>query len=157
MYRNKYPTNNYVPYNPDKDLSSKRFGNTLGDTLDRQKYERIINDAEYHFESSYIINFDIINHQCRGYKLKNSIKNYKTISKEKINAEINDNHLKDNFISSALACERKDVFLRKDLLSEHFNKLKLEEELEKEGVFLSSMKKRAFKKKYTDNCKSLPF
>ena len=149
--------NNYVPYNPDKDLSSKRFGNSLGDTLDRQKYERIINDPEYHFENSYIINFDIIHHQCRGHKLEDSITNYKTISKEKIYQEIKDDNIKDNFISNAIACERKDVFLKKDLLTEHFNRLKLEEKLEKQGVFLSSMKRRAFKKKYSDDCKSLPF
>ena len=157
MYSNKYPMNNYVPYNPDKDLSSKRFGNSLGDTLDREKYERIINDPEYHFENSYIINFDIINHQCRGHKLKDSVRNYRTISKEKIESEINNNHLKDNFISSAITSERQDVFLKKNLLTEHFNKLKLEEKLEKKEIFLSSMRKRAYKKKYTDNCKSLPF
>ena len=40
--------------------------------------------------------------------------------------------------------ERKVIF-------EHFNRLKIEEELEREGVFLSAMRKKFFKRK--NDCK----
>ena len=158
MNQNKYPVGNYVPYNPDKHLASGGFGHTLGYSLDKHKYEKIINDPEYHFENSYVTNFDLIHHQCRGDKLEHNKKHYETISKQKVDKEIKKNNIKDSFISNAFNSKRKDIFLRKDLLSEHFNRINLEEKLEQKHIFLSSMKKRAFiKKKYTDDCKSLPF
>ena len=159
MNRNKYPVNNYVPYNPDKYLASGGFEHTLGYTLDKHKYQKIINDPEYHFENSYVTNFDLIHHQCRGDKLEGNKKDYETISKKKVNKEIKKSNIKDNFILNAINSERKDVFLKKDLLTEHFNRINLDKRLEQKHVFLSSMKKRAFfkQKKYTDDCKSLPF
>ena len=159
MNQNKYPVENYVPYNPDKYLASGGFGHSLGYTLDKHKYEKFINDPGYHFANSYVTNFDLIHHQCRGDKLKHSRKYYETIYKNKVNEEIKKDDLKDRFISKAIDSERKDVFLKKNLLTEHFNRIKLEEKLEQKHVFLSSMKKKAFikKKKYTDDCKSLPF
>ena len=83
----------------------------------------------------------------------------KQFIKVNVDKEIKQKDLKDRFISKAIDSERKDVFLKKDLLTEHFNRIKLEEKLEQKGIFLSSMKRRAFmrKKKYTDDCKSLPF
>ena len=42
------------------------------------------------------------------------------------------------------------------MILEHFNKLEIEKELEKKGVFLSAMKKKFLKKK-TDDCKSIKF
>ena len=51
--------------------------------------------------------------------------------------------LKSEYIHS----ERKDVFLKNDVLTEHFNRIKLEEKLEKQGIFLSAMKRNAFIKK----------
>ena len=62
-------------------------------------------------------------------------------------------------ISSSILCERNDLFLEKEALKEHFMRTNLEKKLEKQHIFLSSMKKRAFfkKKKYTEDCKSLPF
>ena len=159
MNQNRYPVNSYVPYNPDKYLNKDSFGHSLGDTLDRQKYQRIIDDPNYHFANSYVINFDIIHHKCRGDKLQNNKQHYETIYKKAIDEEITENK-KTNFISEAIDSERKDVFLKKDLVTEHFNRLELEQKLEKQGIFLSSMRRRAFnrkKKKYTDDCKSLSF
>ena len=159
MNQNRYPVKNYVPYNPDKYLSKDTFGHSLGDTLDKQKYKRIIDDPKYHFANSYVINFDIIHHRCRGDKLENSRQHYETIFKKAIDEEITENK-KTHFISEAIDSERKDVFFKKNVLTEHFNRLKLEQKLEQQCIFLSSMKKRAFnkkKKKYTDDCKSLSF
>lgn len=158
MNRNKYPVGNYVPYNPDKELSSAIHGHSLDYSLNKSKYEKIINNPEFHFQNSYITNFDLINHECRGDKLQNSRKFYETIFKETVNKEIQEKHVKDTFISKAIDCERTDVFLRKDLLTEYISRMDIEENFEKKQIFLSSMKKRAFttkKKKYTDDCKSL--
>ena len=159
MNRSKYPVRNYVPYNPDKYLPKDNFGHSLGDTLDKHAYENIINDPEYHFRNSYVTNFDLIHHECRNDKLSHNRKYYETIDKNNVDEEIKENDLKDCFISEAINSERKDVFLKKDLLTEHFNRIKLEKKLEQNGIFLSSMKRRAFlkKKKSTDDCKSLPF
>ena len=159
MNQNKYPVENYVPYNPNNHLTEGTFGHSLGDTLDRQKHQRIINNPNYHFKNSYVINFDIIHHECRGDKLEHSRKYYETIHKESVDKQIEENK-KTNFISKAIECERKDVFLKKNLITEHFTRLEMQEKLEKQGIFLSSMRRRAFnrkKKKYTDDCKSLSF
>ena len=157
MNQNKYPVNNYVPYNP-SNLTERGFGRSLGESLDKQKYEKIIENPQYHFRNSFVINFDIIHHECRGDKLQNSKKYYETISKEAVNREIPKNEQKKYFVSEAIDSERKDVFLQKNLLTEHFNRLKIEQKLEQQGIFLSSMRRRAFnKKKYTDDCKSLSF
>ena len=64
---------------------------------------------------------------------------------------------KDRFISSGLKSEQKDVHFEKKIFKEHFNREKIEENLQKKDVFLSSMKKKAFLKKKTDDCKSLLF
>ena len=156
---NKYPVNNYVPYNPDN-VTKGGFGRSLGESLDQQKYEKIIKNPQEHFINSYVTNFDLINNECRGDKLENSRKYYETIFKEKIDKEINENQTKTYFISGAIRSERKDVFLKNDVLTEHFNRIKLEEKLEKQGIFLSAMKRNAFikkKKKYTDDCNSVSF
>ena len=159
MNQSKYPVANYVPYNPNNYLTENSGEHSLGDTLDKQKYEKIVNNPGYHFTNSYVTNFDIIHHECRGDKLQNSKEYYETIFKESINKEIEENK-KIYFISEAINSERKDVFLKKNLVTEHFNRLEMQEKLEKQGIFLSSMRRRAFnkkKKKYTDDCKSLSF
>ena len=174
MNSEKYPVQNYVPYNPTKNYS-RQFGHDLHTTLLTDKYNKIMNDPDYHFNNSYVINFDIINHECRGDPLSHDRKYYETIRKEKLNEEIKSDESKYRFISSALKSERKDVLIEKNIFSEHFNRHqagkkllsdkdeaardKLEKELEKKGIFLSSMKRRAYlrKKNKTDDCKSLKF
>ena len=158
MNSNRYPVQNYVPTNPNKRLHDSNFEHDLDDTLKKCTYKKIINDPEYHFQNCYLINFDLIHHECRGDKLLHSRKFYETIYNKKINEEITNNYLKDRFISSAIKCERNDVVFEKKVINEHFIRNQLEKKLEKNGVFLSSMKKKAFfKKKNTDDCKSLFF
>ena len=176
MNSEKYPVQNYVPYNPTKEYN-RQFGHDLDTTLLTDKYNKIVNDPDYHFNNSYVINFDIINHECRGGdSLSHDRKYYETIHKKKLNEEIKSDESKYRFISSALKSERKDVFIEKNIFSEHFDRYeanrdklifdrdeadrdKLEKELEKKGIFLSSMKRRAYlrKKNKTDDCKSLKF
>ena len=47
--------------------------------------------------------------------------------------------------------------IEKEVFKERFNKEIIEENLQKKGVFLSAMKKKANFKRKTDDCKSLLF
>ena len=147
----RYPVQNYVPINPTKKLS-KNFGHDLHTTLQMMTFTKIVNDPDYHFENSYITNFDLIHNECRGDELSHS-KKYETIYKKNINKEI-DSDNRYRFISSAIRSQQKDVVIEKEIFSEHFDRDNLEKKLQKKGVFLSSMKKKVYLKK-TDDCKSL--
>ena len=151
----RYPVQNYVPINPTKKMS-KNSGHDLDTTLQMMTFTKIVNDPDYHFENSYITNFDLIHNECRGDELSHSKKYYETIYKKNINEEI-DSDCRYRFISSAIRSERKDVIIEKEIFSEHFDRNNLEKKLEKKGVFLSSMKKKVYISKKTDECKSLMF
>ena len=156
MNSERYPVQNYVPTNPTKRLSSK-FGHDLDITLKKMTFKKIVDNPDYHFQNSYVTNFDLIHHQCRGDELSYSRKHYETIYKKNINDEIVTDNLRYRFLSSAIKSERKDVAFEKTIFNEHFNREKLEEKLEKKCVFLSSMKKKVHLNKKTDDCKSLMF
>ena len=142
MNSERYPVQNFVPVNPMKKLDSSNFGHNLNTTLNNMALEKIMDDPDYHFKNCFISNFDIIHLECRGDKLVYTREHYQTIYNKKINEEITTDDLRYHFISSAIKSEREDVILQKEVFKEHFNRNKLEEELEKKGVFLSSMKKR---------------
>ena len=131
--------------------------NDLDLTLKQMAFNEIVNDPDYHFVNCYITNFDLINHQCRGDVLSYSRKHYETISNKKIKEEIVSEDVRNRFVSSAVRSERKDMIIEKQIFKEHFNREIIEENLQKKGVFLSSMKKRANFKRKTDDCKSLLF
>ena len=157
MNSKRYPVQNYVPTNPMKRLNSSNFGHDLDSTLKKMAFEKIIDEPDYHFQNCYINNFDLIHHECRGDELSYTKKHYETIFNKKINEEIATDNLRYRFISSAIKSERKDVVFEEEVFNEHFNRNKLEKKLEKKGVFLSSMKKKVYINKKTDDCKSLCF
>ena len=72
---------------------------------------------------------------------------------ERLNSQIINVNDKDNFVSAAINCERKDVNIENKIYENHFNRKLFREKLNKDGVFLSNMRR----KKYSDDCKSLPF
>ena len=114
MNHSRYPIINYVPYNPDNYLTGGNLEHSLGDTLDRQKYQKILNNPNYHFANSYITNFDIINHECKGDKLENSKKYYETIFKETVDKEIQENEKKKRILYlKRLIVREKTLFLKK--------------------------------------------
>ena len=117
MNSTKYPIQNYVPTNPSAD---KNFFD-LDMTFKKMIFEEIIADPKFHFANSYITNFDLIHHECRGDRLSFSRKYFETISYKKFNQEITDNANQQKFISSAIKSERKDIFTEKKLIEEHFN------------------------------------
>ena len=75
-----------------------------------------------------------------------------TVSKK----NILDEKMKQKFVFSAIRSQRDNIFIEKKVIEEHFNRDEIEKKLMKSGIFLSSMKKRAFKKN-TFDCKSLNF
>ena len=156
MNSKKYAVQNYIPNNPNKTTKSRTF-NDLDLTLKQMTFNEIVNDPDYHFENCYVTNFDLIHHQCRGDELSYSRKHYETISNKKIKEEIVSDDLRNRFVSSAIKSERKDMTIEKEVFKEHFNREIIEENLQKKGVFLSSMKKKANFKRKTDDCNSLLF
>ena len=156
MNSRKDAVQNYVPFNPNKTTKNRTF-NDLDTTLKQMTFNEILNDPDYHFENSFVNNFDLIHNQCRGDELSYSKKHYETIANKKIKEEILDEDVRNRFISSAIKSERKDVTIAKQVFKEHFNREMVEENLQKKGVFLSAMKKKANFKRKTDDCKSLLF
>ena len=118
----------------------------LHSRLNKIKYDEIIENLEYHFQNCYITNFDKIHHECRGDKLHFSKRHYETIFYNQLKQNIDEQN-REKFISSAIRSKREDINFEKKVILEHFNKLKIEKELEKRGVFLSAMKKNFLKKK----------
>ena len=152
MYRTKtkkYPVNSYVPTKvtkTNKDLHLK---------LKEMTYSDIIKDFNNHFENCYIINFDLINNECRGDEPTFSRKFYKTVFYCNVKKKLDEINQKKN-ISSAIKSERIDLNIEKKLIIEHFKRESFEKNLEKKGIFLSAMRKKFYCKK-TDDCKSVKF
>ena len=131
--------NNYIPTKVTEvhDLHSR---------LNSIKYDEIMGNLKYHFENCYITNFDKIHHECRGDELHFSKKYYETIFYDQLKQNIEEEN-QENFISTAIRSKRADMNFERKVILEHFNKLKIEEELERAGVFLSAMRKKFLKKK----------
>ena len=103
--------NNYVPYYPiNKD--------NLHDTLLREKYQKINKNKKEYFRNIELVNFDIINNRCKGNLLQNSVKFYQTIHKENLQCAKEEDQ--DDFISEAIEAKRKDIYIEKNLIIEHF-------------------------------------
>ena len=96
MNSEKYSVQNYVPTNPIKTMNSN-FGHDLDFTLRKMTFEKIVDDPDRHFQNSYITNFDLIHHECRGDELSYSKKYYGIIFKKNINDEIKSDDLKISF------------------------------------------------------------
>ena len=127
--------NNYVPDYPTNNYC-------LHDTLLRNKYEKIMNNKKEYFIEAKIMNFDIINHECRGDPLTNSVKHYETIYKEDLCRARNEDT--NEFTGEAIKSERKDLYLSNDVLNEHFklNQKLIDFKLKNKILFSSMYKKK---------------
>ena len=107
------------------------------------KCQTFLEDPGKHFNDTKIVNFDIINKWVRGEEIsEQSFRNYQTVQKrEEFGYPIKE---KEKIMSAALSScvKRNDVFVSKELLSEH-----LTSPLNDNTIFLSSMKKRSFNKR----------
>ena len=129
-----FPVNNYIPRRVDKvyDLDTR---------LNKHKYDEILDNLDVYFSNCFITNFDLINHECRGNELEYSRQFYETIFYDELKKNL-DNKDRSNFCASAIRSQKKDLHFERKVLKEHFKN-----DLESRGIFLSSMRKRAFFKK----------
>ena len=151
MNYRKYPTNSYIPTKPKMLNEHDKFD--LDARLQQMTFDEIIQNPDNYFENAFITNFDLIHNQCRGGELKHDRKYYETLFKEKLNSEIEEIDQKNRFVLAAINSEQKDVYIEKQIYEDHYSRKLLREKLNKNGVFLSNMRR----KKCTDDCKSLPF
>ena len=103
--------NNYIPLYP------KTKGD-LHKTLLRNKYEKINNDKQSYFVNAKIVNFDIINHQCRRDPLEYSLKHYETVYRENLQRARKEDV--NEFVGEAVKSRREDVNIERGVLNEHF-------------------------------------
>ena len=111
MTEEKILVNNYIPTYP-------KYEDDLHEILLRHEYERKNANKKDYFRKAKIINFDIINHQCRGDPLKNSIKYYETIHQHDL--ELAKEEDRDDFISESIRSKREDLCVEKDIINRHF-------------------------------------
>ena len=148
MNSNKYPMTNYVPAKPKLDVCKD-----IHNKLKKMDFDEIINDPTTHFKNVYVTNFDLIHHSARGDPLPYSKKFYQTIAMSDLKQIDFPNSYA--FVAAAIRSQCDDVYFEKEVLKKHF-KDDIELKLLRKGIFLSSMKKRAYLKK-KDKCKSLFF
>ena len=132
--------NNYLPYYPVNHY-------TLGDSLLRNKYEKIYENRKEYFENAKIVNFDIINNECRGDPLKNSVEHYQTIKKDDL--KLVRKRDEGKFVASAIKSQRNDVKVARDVVIDHFKStVELVKFRQKNKILLSSMYGKKRKKEY---------
>ena len=132
--------NSYIPSYP-------IYKDTLHDTLLRNKYQNINENKKEYFSEAKIVNFDIINNECHGDPLQNSVKYYETIHKENLQRAKEED--REEFIAETIRSKREDLYI-KNVLNEHFKLTQelIEFKLKNQALF-SSMHGR--KKKNNNN------
>ena len=129
-------------------IPKKVFVYDLHTRLIDEKNNEILNDLDGHFKKCYITNFDLIHNDCRGDKLNFSRKFYQTIYSKELKENLNYQEQND-FIAAGIRSERDDLYFEKKIFRDHFERV---QKFEEKGIFLSSMRKKAYFKK-TDDCK----
>ena len=110
--------NKYVPPYQEEYGKLHWYERNMMSYIDYLKYERIKNNADVCFKEVKIINFDIINHECRGDKLQRSYKDYKTIEGSHLtNYPKNESKI---VMSGAFRNNRDDLWVRCDLMLQYF-------------------------------------
>ena len=72
------------------------------------------------FRKAKVIDFDVINHQCRGDKLQRTEKEYKTIDKTDLK-DYPEKESKKN-LSAVFRNKRDNLWVKRDLMLEYFKK-----------------------------------
>ena len=108
--------------------------------FDDLKYNEFAKNTDSYFENVKLINFDIIHHECRGDKLQNPERCYRTIrSKDFKNYE---QHVQNNAILSGVKSERDDIHFEHIVFKQHFNeKTAVENALTSNPFFCKKEKK----------------
>lgn len=110
--------NNYIPqYVPDNLPWYERGG--LITYINKVKYENFMKDTDKHFENTQIVNFDKIHRQASEEKIDSDpLKRCKTIDSSIIDQYLDKE--KTRALSSAFWSPRKDIFLKKEVIDNHF-------------------------------------
>lgn len=113
----KIVANNYVPtYHEDY---SKRpwYESDMMSFIDHIKYRSMRDNPDSYFNNVKVVNFDIINHECRGDKLIGPYKDFKTIKSEHLtNYPKNDAEV----VLSAAFQNRDDLWVKHDFMIKRF-------------------------------------
>ena len=108
--------NNYILYRPrlytndEKDLNVRFL---------EEKYNRIISDLDNYFTKVKLINFDLVNNECRRDELEHDRQYYETLLKKNIDSELLNKLHRHLFVTAAQRSERQDIHLEKDLQLDH--------------------------------------
>ena len=89
--------------------------------FDHLRYQEMIKNRTYYFSRKKVVNFDIINHECRGDELDSSYKKYKAITKDGFK-NFPENEKKDTIVGIVRNIKRDDLWLKRDLMIEYFKK-----------------------------------
>lgn len=85
--------------------------------IDHIKYGNMRDNPDSYFKNVKVVNFDIINHECRGDKLIGPYKGYKTIKSEHLtNYPKNDAEV----VLSAAFQNRDDLWVKHDFMIKRF-------------------------------------
>ena len=93
----------------------------LMEYFDYRKYSEMAKDLKKYFEQKKVVNFDIIHHACRGGPLQGSYKNYQTVYNTDIK-EYPENEKKEVLGGLIRNFDRKDLFVEKKVINEHFKR-----------------------------------
>lgn len=88
--------------------------------FDYLDYKDMSDDPDNYFKNKKVINFNIIHNQCRGDPSQKSNKDHKTVSKDDFkNYPETD---KNKVLSSVFRNNRDDLWIKRDLMTEHVKK-----------------------------------
>ena len=116
MASNQILTNTYIPRKTKKG-KNEWYKHDLMTYFDNLKYDKFASDTDSYFQNAQVINFDIINHVCRGTQLQNPENYYKAIRSKDFEYY---EHVLNKVISSAKRFERDDINFEHSVLKNHF-------------------------------------
>ena len=87
--------------------------------IDQLKWNEFKNDRDTYVNETKLVNFDIIHNEHRGDKLKKTIKEYNTITKE--NLKQFPPSEKHSAVAACFRSSNKNINISKAVAKEHFN------------------------------------
>ena len=88
--------------------------------FDYLKYKGTSDNPNFYFENKKVINFEIINHQCRRDPLRKTEKEHKTVCTNDFKNYPKDE--KNKVLFSIFRSKRDDLWVKRDLMIEYFKK-----------------------------------
>ena len=90
--------------------------------FDHLDYKQTSDNATKYFHDKQAINFDITHHECHGDKLDNSYKDYKTVKFDDLK-NYPEKEKKETLSAIFRNAKRDDLWVQRDLLIDHFQKV----------------------------------